>query len=66
MSNFDGLVWNADFGQFFRNNLGLGAYFSKPIFALKPVVLNAMNPIIGSIFFSLIKGSEKFCFCKLA
>ena len=28
MSNFVGLVWNADFGQFFCNILGLGAYFS--------------------------------------
>ena len=30
-----GLVWKADFGQLFGNILGLGAYFSKPIFALK-------------------------------
>ena len=35
VSNFAGLVWKADFGQFFGNILGLGAYFSKPIFALK-------------------------------
>ena len=34
--SFAGLVWNADFGQFFRNNLGFGANFSKPIIALKP------------------------------
>ena len=57
MSNFDGLVYIAEFGQFFRNNLGLGAYFSKPIFALKPwiepVNLNTMNPIIVMIFFHL-------------
>ena len=33
MSNFGGLVWNADFGHFFGNILGLSAYFSKPIFA---------------------------------
>ena len=36
VSNVAGLVLNANFGQFFGNNLGLGAYFSKPIFALKP------------------------------
>ena len=38
VSNFAGLVWKADFGQFFGNILGLGAYFLKPIFALKPWV----------------------------
>ena len=36
VSNFAGLVWKADFGHFFGNILGLGAYFSKTIFALKP------------------------------
>ena len=36
VSNFAGLVWKADFGQFFGNILGLGAYLSKTIFALKP------------------------------
>ena len=35
VSNFAGLVWKADFGHFFGNISGLGAYFSKPIFALK-------------------------------
>ena len=34
--SFGGLVWKANFGHFFGNILGLGAYFSKPIFALKP------------------------------
>ena len=34
VSNFAWLVWKADFG----NILGLSAYFSKPIFALKPWV----------------------------
>ena len=36
VSNFAGLVWNADFRHFFGNILGLGAYTSKQIFALKP------------------------------
>ena len=36
VSNFAGLVWKADFGHFFGNISGLGAYFSKSIFALKP------------------------------
>ena len=36
VSNFAGLVWKADFVHFFGNILGLGAYFLKPIFALKP------------------------------
>ena len=36
VTNFAGLVWKADFQHFFYNILGLGAYFSKPIFALKP------------------------------
>ena len=36
VSNFTGLVWKADFGQFFGIILGLVAYFSKPIVALKP------------------------------
>ena len=35
VSNFAGLVWKADFGHFFGNIFGLGAHFSKPIFALK-------------------------------
>ena len=35
VSNFAGLVWNADSLHFFGNILGLGAYFLKPIFALK-------------------------------
>ena len=38
VSNFAGLVWNADFRHFFGNILGLGAYTSKQIFALKPWV----------------------------
>ena len=71
VSNFDGLVWNANFGQFFRNNLGLGAYFSKLIFALKSwdwaSRLEYHEPYNrNDFFFSLSKGSEKFCFCKLA
>ena len=35
VSNFAGLVWKANFGHFFSNISGLGAYFLKPIFALK-------------------------------
>ena len=38
VSIFAGLVWKADFRHFFDNILDLGAYFSKPIFALKPWV----------------------------
>ena len=38
VSKFAGLVWKADFGNFFGNILGLSAYFSKLIFALKPGV----------------------------
>ena len=38
VSNFAGLVWKADFQHFFGNILGPDAYFSKPIFALKPWV----------------------------
>ena len=38
VSNFAGLVWKADFRHFFGNIVGPGAYFSKPIFALKPRV----------------------------
>ena len=51
--------------HFFVNISGLGAYFSKPIFALQPWVRAGhfeyhehYNPIN---FFSLIKGSEPFC-----
>ena len=58
VSKFAGLVWKADFGHFFGNILGLGAHFSKPIFALKLFDLNTMNPIIGTIFYSPLKGSE--------
>ena len=38
VSNFAGLVWKADFWHLFGNILGLGAYFSKLISALKPWV----------------------------
>ena len=38
VSNFAGLVWKAEFQHFFGNILGPDAYFSKPIFALKPWV----------------------------
>ena len=64
VSNFTGLVWKADFGQFFGIILGLVAYFSKPIFALKPwdwaSRFEYINPIIRMIFFSPIKGSDIF------
>ena len=36
VSNFAGLVWKANFWHFFGDILGLGGYFLKPIFALKP------------------------------
>ena len=36
VSNFAGLVWNANVGHFFVNISELGAYFLKQIFALKP------------------------------
>ena len=36
VSNFAGLVWKVDFGHFLCNILGLGVYFLKPIFALRP------------------------------
>ena len=39
VSNFAGLVWNANFWHFFGDILGLSAHFLKPIFALKPWVL---------------------------
>ena len=38
VSNSAGLVWKANFWHLFGGILGLGAYFSKPIFALKPWV----------------------------
>ena len=38
VSNFAGLVWKANFVHFFGNILGLGGYFLKLIFALKPWV----------------------------
>ena len=38
VSNFAGLVWKAVFGHVFANISGLGAYFSNPIFELKPWV----------------------------
>ena len=60
MSNFDGLVWKADFGHFFGNILGLGAYFSKPIFALEPWVRAARfeyhEPHNPNNFFFTYKG----------
>ena len=36
MWNFAGLIWKADFGNVLADISGLGAYFSKPIFAFKP------------------------------
>ena len=35
VANFRRFAWTAKFGYFFANISGLGAYFSKPIFALK-------------------------------
>ena len=62
MSNFAGLVWKADFLNFFGNILGLGAYFSKPIFVLKPWAwagrFEYHKPFNPNDFFSLIKGSD--------
>ena len=64
MPNFAGLVWKADFGHSFGNILGLGAYQKKRLYAdheFEPVDLNTMNPIIRTIYFSLIiEGSEPF------
>jgi len=61
VSNFAGLVWKADFVHFFGNILGLGAYFLKPIFALRPWVRAGQfeyhEPYNPNNFFSLIKGS---------
>ena len=58
----------------FADISGLGAYFSKPIFALKPWDwagrFEYHEPYnrddFFSSLFSLSKGSEKSCFCKLA
>ena len=64
MSNFAGLDWRADFGQFFCNILGLRACFSKPIFAWKPWDRAGQFEYHESYnrnnYFSLIKASEKF------
>ena len=64
VSNFAGLVWNADFRQFFGNFLGLGAYFSKPIFALKPWVqagrFEYHEPYNPNKFFFTYKGVRHF------
>ena len=40
--------------------LGTRCIFFKPDFCVETVRLNTMSPIIRTIFFSLIKGSEKF------
>ena len=60
VSNFAGLVWMAGFRQFFGNILGLGAYFSKPIFALKSWVqagrFEYHEPHILNNFFFTFKG----------
>ena len=66
VSNFAVLVWKANFEHFFGNILGLSAYFSKPIFLLwnresESLNLNTMTPIIRTCLFSLLKGSEPFC-----
>ena len=65
-------VWfgDLDFGPFWLISWDLVHIFQiwllRKNSELKPVVLNTMNLIIQMIFFSLIKGPEKFCFCKLA
>ena len=60
VSNFAGLVWKADFVHFFGNILGLGAYFLKPIFALKPWVqagrFEYHEPYNPNDFFFTFKG----------
>ena len=57
VSTFAGLVWKADFLNFFGNILGLGAYFSKPILRWNReselVDMNTMDPKIQTIFFHL-------------
>ena len=62
VSNFAGLVWKANFWHFFGVILGLGAYFLKLIFALKPWVwagrFEYNEPYNLNNIFSLIKGSD--------
>ena len=62
VSNFAGLVWKADFGHVLADISGLGAHFSKPIFALKPWVQASRfeyhEPHNLSNFFLPLKGSE--------
>ena len=61
-SNLGGLVWKADVLHFFVNILGLGAYFSKPIFELKFWVqanrFEYLGPHNLNDFFSPLKGTE--------
>ena len=54
VSNFDGLVWNADFGQFFRNNLDSVRIF--PNHEIEPVDLNYHEPSNRNNFFFTYKG----------
>ena len=37
VQHFTDLVWRSEFGHILDNTSGLGAYFSKPIFALNPI-----------------------------
>ena len=64
VSNFAGLVWKAVFGHVFADISGLGAYFSKPIFALKPWVragrFEYHEPYNLNNFFFTYKGVRHF------
>ena len=70
VSNFAGLVWNADFGQFFRNNLGLNVCFSKPILALKPWdwagQFEYHEPYNRINFFFTFKGAREILFSEIS
>ena len=64
VSNFAGLVWKANFGHFFDDILGLGAYFSKPIFALKSWVQAGRFEYhephnLNNFFFRLLRGQSQ-------
>ena len=62
--NFFFFLTNDNFWQFFCNNLGLGTYFSKPIFALKPWdwagVFEYHEPYNRNDFFSLLRETTQF------
>ena len=65
MSKFEGLVWFVKFWHIFVNILGSDAYFSKPIFALKPWAqagrFEYNEPCSRKTFFlTIIRGSWNF------